>query len=110
MMRPDRRCCLLLAVRRLQPDRPVSARGHLAAERRQRGQSARHGGGARRSGCRRRRAGPADGDLAAAALNRLRHDQVRPLPDSGLAQIVPVGSGSTARRRGCAAAAPGSGN
>jgi hypothetical protein len=32
-------------------------------------------------------ASPADGTLAAAALNRLRHDQVRPLPDSGAAQF-----------------------
>ncbi len=41
-------------------------------------------------------ASPADGGLAAAALNRLRHDRVRPLPDSGLAQIVAVGSGASA--------------
>jgi hypothetical protein len=40
-------------------------------------------------------AGPADGDRAAAAVARLRHDRVRPLPDSGLAQVVPV-SGSSA--------------
>jgi type IV pilus biogenesis protein CpaD/CtpE len=32
-------------------------------------------------------ASPADGTLAAAALNRLRHDQVRPLPDSGAAEF-----------------------
>jgi hypothetical protein len=53
-------------------------------------------------------ASPADGGLAAAALDRLRHDRVRPLPDSGVAQIVPVSSGSTPSP---AAAAPsGSGN
>lgn len=40
-------------------------------------------------------ASPADGGLAAAALNRLRHDLVRPLPDSGVLQIVPVSNGST---------------
>jgi hypothetical protein len=49
--------------------------------------------------------GPADGNLAAAALNRLRHDQVRPLPDSGIAQIVPVAGASP----GQPAAAPASG-
>jgi hypothetical protein len=32
----------------------------------------------------------ADGGLAAAAVARLRHDQVRPLPDSALAHIVPI--------------------
>jgi hypothetical protein len=37
---------------------------------------------------------PADGSLAAAAVARLRHDQVRALPDSGLAEISPVGSSS----------------
>jgi hypothetical protein len=34
-----------------------------------------------------------DGGLAAAAVARLRHDAVRPLPDSGIAQIVTVGNG-----------------
>jgi type IV pilus biogenesis protein CpaD/CtpE len=33
-------------------------------------------------------ASPADGTLGAAALNRLRHDLVRPLPDSGAADFV----------------------
>jgi len=51
-------------------------------------------------------AGPADGGLAAAALNRLRRDRVRPLPDSGVAQVVPVSSGSPAPP----AAAPASGS
>lgn len=53
-------------------------------------------------------ASPADGHLAAAAVNRLRNDHVKSLPDSGLAQIVVAGSGSTAQP---AAAAPaGNGN
>lgn len=52
-------------------------------------------------------ASPADGTLAAAALNRLRHDLVRPLPDSGAAQFVTVSSGSQAAP---AAAPPTSGN
>jgi hypothetical protein len=34
------------------------------------------------------------GDRAALAVARLRADQVKPLPDSGLAQIVPVASGN----------------
>jgi len=39
--------------------------------------------------------GPGDGQQAAAALDRYRNDKVRALPDSGIAQIVPVaGSGS----------------
>ncbi len=50
--------------------------------------------------------GPADGALAADALNRLRHDNVRPLPDSGVAQIVPVSGGTSTPP----AAAPASGN
>jgi hypothetical protein len=50
-------------------------------------------------------ASPADGGLAAAALSRLRNDKVRPLPDSGLAQIVPVSSGTAAP----SAAAPSTG-
>jgi hypothetical protein len=36
----------------------------------------------------------ADGGMAAAAVARLRHDQVRPLLDSGLARIVPVNGGA----------------
>jgi hypothetical protein len=35
---------------------------------------------------------PADGALAAAALTRLRHDQVRPLMNSGLATITISGA------------------
>jgi hypothetical protein len=46
----------------------------------------RHGSGDDRSA----------GDRAAAAVARLRADRVKPLPDSGLAQIVPVASGSPA--------------
>jgi hypothetical protein len=53
-------------------------------------------------------AGPADGSLAAAALARLRHDQVKPLQDSGLAQIT-VG-GSSAAAAPAAAAPAGTGN
>ncbi len=41
-------------------------------------------------------ASPADGHLAAAAIDRLRHNLVRPLPDSGVAQLVPVSSASPA--------------
>jgi hypothetical protein len=44
----------------------------------------------------------ADGGMAAAAVARLRHDQVRPLLDSGLARIVPVSGGGA----GTPAAAP----
>ena len=51
-------------------------------------------------------ASSADGGLAAAALSRLRRDQVRPLPDSGLAQIVPISGGTPPP----AAAAPASGS
>ena len=53
-------------------------------------------------------AGPADGALAAAAANRLRRDQLRKLPDSGVAQIVPVAGGSPASAS--AAGPSGSGN
>jgi hypothetical protein len=53
-------------------------------------------------------AGPADGGLAAAALDRLRHGRVTPLPDSGLAQITVVSGGSSAPP--AAAPAAGSGN
>jgi hypothetical protein len=38
----------------------------------------------------------ADGGMAAAAVARLRHDQVRPLLDSGLARILPVNGGDPA--------------
>jgi hypothetical protein len=54
------------------------------------------------------RAGPADGQLAAAALSRLHHDRVRQLPDTALAPIVPVSSGPAASAP-AAAAAPGGG-
>jgi hypothetical protein len=53
-------------------------------------------------------ASPANGVLAAEALNRLRQDRVRPLPDSGLAQIVPVSGGTPAQP--AAAPASGTGN
>ena len=52
------------------------------------------------------RAGPADGQLAAAALSRLHHDRLRQLPDSALAQVVPISSGTATPP---AAATPGSG-
>jgi hypothetical protein len=52
------------------------------------------------------RASAADGHLAAAALSRLHHDKVRPLPDSALAQVVPISGGSPAPP--AAAAAQGS--
>jgi hypothetical protein len=57
-------------------------------------------------------AGPADGGLAAAAVDRLRNDRVRPLPDSGVAQIVLVGSGAAASPAAAPTAAPtaGTGN
>lgn len=51
-------------------------------------------------------AAPADGGLAADALYRLPRDHVRPLPDSGQAQIVPVAGGSAPTP----AAAPPSGS
>jgi hypothetical protein len=35
-----------------------------------------------------------DGGLAAMSVDRLRHDRVRPLPDSGLARVVPVAGAS----------------
>jgi hypothetical protein len=52
------------------------------------------------------RSGPGDGALAAAALSRLHHDRVRPLPDSALAQVVPISNGSATPPT----AAPTSGN
>ena len=36
-----------------------------------------------------------DGQQAAAALDRQRNDKMRPLPDSALAKIVPVASGTS---------------
>jgi len=53
-------------------------------------------------------AAAADGGLAVAALNRLRRDHVRPLPDSGLARIVPVG-GAPPVAASAAVSSPGSG-
>jgi hypothetical protein len=47
----------------------------------------------------------ADGGRAAAAVARLRRDDVRPLPDSGVAQLVPVSGGAAAPPS--AAAPPG---
>ena len=35
-----------------------------------------------------------DGRQAAAALDRLRNDKPRSLPDSGIAKVVPISSGS----------------
>jgi hypothetical protein len=52
------------------------------------------------------RASPTAGELATAPMSRLYHDKVRPLPDTGLAQIVPVSSGSAPP---AAAPAPASG-
>ncbi len=54
-------------------------------------------------------AGPADGALSAAALTRLRRGNVRSLPDSGLAQIVPVSSAPPAAAPATPSAAPSSG-
>jgi len=51
-----------------------------------------------------------DGGLAAAAAARLREDKVRPLPDSGLAQIVPVASGSAPAPPPATAAPAGNGS
>ena len=36
-----------------------------------------------------------DGRQAAAALDRLRNDKLRPLPDSAVAKVVPVSSGDS---------------
>jgi hypothetical protein len=49
-------------------------------------------------------AGAANGTVSAAAVARLQTDRVKPLPDSGLAQIVPVSAGTQAQP---AAASPG---
>jgi hypothetical protein len=51
-------------------------------------------------------ASPADGNLAAVALARLRTDSVRSLPDSGLAEITPISGGSSAAPPTPATAAP----
>jgi type IV pilus biogenesis protein CpaD/CtpE len=42
----------------------------------------------------------ADGQQAAAALDRQRNDKVRPLPDSAIAKVVPVASGSGSQQGG----------
>jgi hypothetical protein len=47
-----------------------------------------------------------DGGLAAAAIFRLRHDNVKPLPDTGVAQVIPVGSGAAPQVAPPLAAAP----
>jgi len=52
-------------------------------------------------------AGPADGGMAAAALDRLRHDRVRPLPDSAVADVTVSSGGATQQ---AAPPAAGSGN
>ncbi len=36
-----------------------------------------------------------DGQQAAAALDRMRNDKLRPLPDSAIAKVVPVASGGS---------------
>jgi len=51
-------------------------------------------------------ASPADGKLAASAVARLRTETVRPLPDSGLAEITPISGGSSAAPAAPATAAP----
>ena len=49
---------------------------------------------------------PVDGPAATAAVHRLATDHVRPLPDSGIAQITPVSGGASAQP---AAAPPAAG-
>jgi hypothetical protein len=49
----------------------------------------------------------ADGGMAAAAIARLRHDQTRPLLDSGLARIVPVNGGASGAPPAAPAGGPG---
>jgi hypothetical protein len=51
-------------------------------------------------------ASPADGHLAAAAVDRLRHDTVRPLLDSGLAEIIPISGASSGQPGQAPSAAP----
>jgi hypothetical protein len=50
-------------------------------------------------------AGPADGQLAAAAISQLPDDRVRQLPDSALTQVVPIATAPLP----AAAPTPGSG-
>jgi hypothetical protein len=52
--------------------------------------------------------GLGNGQLAAAAIERLRADKVKPLPDSGLAQISLSGSGAGAGGTGTGAGTGGS--
>ena len=40
------------------------------------------------------------GQLAAIAVSRLRTDNVKPLPDSGVAEVVPVASGGAQQQQG----------
>ncbi len=54
-------------------------------------------------------ASPASGQLSAAAVDRLRHDAVRPLLDSGLAQIIPVSGASSGQPGQAPTAAPAAG-
>jgi type IV pilus biogenesis protein CpaD/CtpE len=51
---------------------------------------------------------PANGGLAADALTRLRQDRVRPLPDSAVAQVLPISIAAPAQP--AAPAAAGTGN
>jgi hypothetical protein len=56
-------------------------------------------------------AGPANGTVAAAAVERLQTDRVKPLLDSGLAQVVPVTAGAPAQPAASpAASSAGGGN
>jgi hypothetical protein len=55
-----------------------------------------------------RPAAPANGGLAVEALDRLRQDRVRPLPDSAVAQVQPITSAPPAQP--AAAPASGTGN
>ena len=73
---------------------PYTQRRHVAAERRQRRQSAGHGCLDPPTWCGALRAPDGDGQQAAAALDRYRNDKVRLLPDSAVAKIVPIAGGS----------------
>src|SRR4051812_4194397 len=52
----------------------------------------------------------ADGGMAAASVDRLRRGQVRSLPDSGVARLVPVGGGPSAPPQAAQPAAPPQGS
>jgi len=54
-----------------------------------------------------RPAAPANGGLAVEALTRLRQDRVRPLPDSAVAQVVPITSAAPAQPTATPAAGTG---